>query len=335
MIPEVEKKIISILRVLNETKEPIGARIIARKLQKYGVSLSERAVRYHLKIMDEKGFTTLKGQRNGRVITEQGIDEIKDALVSEKIGFVISRIEILSFKTTFDPKKKSGLIPVNLSFFPRERFKKALKTMKPAFDNGICTSEFVAVADEGERLGEIIVPEGNMGFATVCSIVINGTLLKSGVPIDSKFGGILQIKNKKPLRFVELIQYTGSSLDPSEAFISAKMTSVKDVVEKGAGKILANFREIPAVCRPIVEEVLEDLKDAGIGGVIIIGEVSEPVCEFPVDLNKAGIILIGGLNPVAFVHEMGIETENLAMSTLMDYTEMVKFSELLSEFSIR
>ena len=46
----------------------------------------------------------------------------------------------------------------------------------------------------------------------VCSIVINGVLLKNGIPSDSKFGGILQVKNGDPLRFVELIYYSGSSL---------------------------------------------------------------------------------------------------------------------------
>ena len=65
--------------------------------------------------------------------------------------------------------------------------------MKPAFAAGLCVSDLVAVAQEGEQLGEVIVPEGKIGLATVCSIVINGTLLKAGVPIDSRFGGILQI----------------------------------------------------------------------------------------------------------------------------------------------
>jgi len=271
MIPEVEKKIIAILKVLNEAQGPIGARVISRNLKKYGVNLSERAVCYHLKIMDERGLTKLKGKRNGRIITNQGVEEIKSALVSDKVGFAISRIEILSFRTTFNPEKKEGLIPVNLSFFPKNKFKKILKAMKPVYDNKICVSNIVAVANECEKLGEITVPEGKMGFATVCSVVINGTLLKAGVPMDSRFGGILQIKDGKPLRFVELIEYTGSSLDPSEAFIRAKMTSVKDVVKKGEGKILANFREIPAICYPLVKEVLESLKKVGIGGIITIG----------------------------------------------------------------
>jgi len=76
--------------------------------------------------------------------------------------------------------------------------------MKPVFKAGLCISDLVAVAYEGENLGEIVVPAGKVGLATMCSIVVNGTLLKAGVPMDSKFGGVLEIRNNKPLRFVEL-----------------------------------------------------------------------------------------------------------------------------------
>jgi len=149
------------------------------------------------------------------------------------------------------------------------------------------------------------------------------------VPIDSKFGGILQIKNHNPLRFTELIHYAGSSLDPSEIFIRADMTSVTKAVENGNGEILANYREIPAVCRPIAERVSAKLKDSGLGGLLLIGNVSEPVCEIPVDLNRVGAILIGGLNPVAAAREAGIQSENRSMSALIDYQQLVKFSEIL------
>jgi len=324
---EVERKIISILRVLSESPEPLGARLIARQLKDYGVELGERAVRYHLKLMDERGLTQLVG-RDGRLPTEKGIEEMKSALVRDKVGFAISRIELLAFRTSFDYENHTGLIPVNVSFFPKQRFYKALQTMKPAFSKGLCVSDLVAVAKENETLGELTVPPNSIGLATVCSIVFNGTLLKAGIPMDSRFGGILQIRDRKPLRFVELIHYSGSSVDPSEVFIRARMTSVTDVIKKGDGKVLANFREIPAPCRLIAEKVIAGLKKARLGGMLVIGHTSEPVCEIPVELNKIGIILIGGLNPVAAVEEQGIEAENHAMSTVMEYQKLIKFSEL-------
>jgi repressor of nif and glnA expression len=325
---EVERKELFILRVLSDSQEPLGARVIARRLKDHGIELGERAVRYHLKLMDERGLTQTVG-RDGRLITESGIDELKSALVRDKVGFAISRIELLAFRTSFDREKRTGSIPVNISFFPREKFAQALQAMKPAFEQGLGVSDLVAVAQGDERLGEVTVPTGKIGLATVCSLVVNGSLLKAGVPIDSRFGGILQIKNHRPLRFVELINYAGSSLDPSEVFIRAKMTLVSEVIASGNGKILANFREIPALCRPIAEEVIARLAEAGLRGLLLMGGTSEPVCEIPVELNKIGVILLGGLNPVAAAEEAGIEAENHAMSTIIEYQNLMKFWELM------
>lgn len=324
---DVERKVIAILRVLNESTEPLGARIIARQLKDYGIDLTERAVRYHLKLMDERGLTQSAG-RDGRSIAPSGIDELKNALVGDKVGFVINRIEVLAFRTTFDLESQSGSVPINISLFPQEKFPKALRAMRDAFKAGICISELVAVAEEGDKIGETIVPEGKVGFATVCGIVTNGALLKASIPMDSRFGGILQIRNYKPLRFVELIHYAGSSLDPSEIFIRGRMTSVREAARGGEGKVLANFREIPAQCRSVAETVIARLKDARLGGMVVMGNTSEAVCEVPVEPNRVGIIILGGLNPVAAAEEAGIEAENIAMSSVIDYGQLISFWDL-------
>ena len=325
---DIERKVILILKILNENQESLGARVIARKMKERGVQLSERTVRYHLKLMDERGLTKLIGRRDGRVITNLGLDEITDARVQDKISLSISRIDVLSFKTTFNLKKRRGLVPVNISFFPQDQFRSALLVMKPVFKKKIAVSDRVAVAQAGKKLGEIVVPEGKIGLATVCSILINGVLLKHGIPIDSKFGGILQVKNGEPLRFVELIHYSGSSLDPSEIFIRGKMTSVKEVAEKGEGKILANFREIPALSRSLVEDIVADFNKAGISGILSIGTIGNPICQTDVDINKVGMILVGGLNPIAAAHEEGFDVENKAMSTVMEFENLHSIEEI-------
>lgn len=324
---DVERKTIAILRTLSQSSEPVGARVISHNLKDDGIELSERAVRYHLKLMDERGFTESVG-RDGRLITQLGREELESALVSDKVGFVASKIELLAYQTDFDLDKHQGRVPVNISFFPDRQFKKAIEVMKGVFQAGICVSDLVAVAHQGEKLGGIIVPQGKIGLATICSVLINGALLKAGVPMDSKFGGILQIKNHKPLRFVELIQYSGSSLDPSEIYITSRMTSVGQVAREGQGRILANFREIPAICQTTAEKVIARLKASNLDGLLMMGEVSKPLCAVPVELNKVGMILTGGLNPVAAAVESGIEVDNHAMSTVMEYQRLIEFKEI-------
>ncbi len=328
---DVDRKILSILRVLQTSQQPMGGRLIALQLTDHGVVLSERAVRYHLKIMDERGLTTLKGNQDGRIITEKGMAEIKNALVKDKVGFAITKIELLAFRTTFDYQTCHGNVPLNVSFFNKADFTKAIRAMKPAFEKGYCASQLVAVAKAGERIGDLLVPDDQIGLGTVCSIVINGTLLKAGVPMDSRFSGILQFIDGRPIRFTEIINYDGCSLDPTEIFIKAHMTSVNEVISSGNGEILANFREIPAMCLPVVEKVLDGLKASGIDGILVKGAPSEPVCEVAIQPNKVGLILTGGLNPVAAAQEAGVEVENHSMSTVVDYHRLINFTELVSE----
>jgi repressor of nif and glnA expression len=325
----VERKVISILRILKESPQPLGARLLSIKLRDYGIELGERAVRYHLKIMDERGLTYPLERRDGRVITPLGVEELNNALVSDKVGFVLEKIELLSFRTTFNTESATGMVPVNVSLFNKTKFKAAMSKMKKAFSDGFCVSNRIAVASEGEKLGDVLVPPGKTGLATVCSLIFNGCLLKAGLPIDSKFGGVLQMRNNLPLRFVDLIYYSGSTVDPSEVFIRAGMTGVRNIINYGEGKVLANFRELPAHCIALTEDIIEKLHEAGINGLIHMGNPSEATCGISVGLNRIGMILLGGLTPVAAAVEAGIEVENRAMSTLLDYSDMVSFDSIL------
>lgn len=324
---DTERKIVSILKVLSESPKPLGSITIARELERHGIFLSERAVRYHLRMTDERGYTQPLG-RNGRMLTPQGLEELKIALAPEQVGFILAKLELLAFQTTFDLQKRTGQLPINTSLIDKNKFREALAVMRGIFKAGICVSELVAVASEGEKLGSAIIPKGKIGLATICSVAINGVLLKAGIPIQSKFGGILEIRGSRPRRFVAIIDYAGTSLDPSEQYIRAGMTSVSQAARTGNGKILANFREIPAPSRAMVDEKVEMLKEAGISGVYALGNTSEPICQIAVGLNRVGMVLLGGLNPVAAAVEAGIAIENIAESGLIDFQQLISFWEL-------
>ena len=325
---EVERKIAAILKVLSDSSEPLGGRIISRRLKEQGIDLSERAVRYHLKMMDERGFTRTKRYRDGRSITQPGLEELKNTLVCDKVGFVTDRLELLAYLTTFDLDRHTGGIPIDASLFYKRDFPRALEVMKSVFEAGLCASNLVAIATEGERLGDTMVPQGKIGFATVCSAVVIGSMLKAGIPVDSRFGGILQIKHSEPTRFVELIEYTGSTIDPFEIFIAGRMTSAIKSAKNGDGKILASFQEIPLPSRVEAEAVLEKLKTADLCNLVIMGNASEPVCEIPVRLNKAGLVLPSGLNAIAATAETGIDVTSKAMNGVVGAGELRSFWSL-------
>jgi len=324
---DTERKLISILKILSRSSEPLGSTMIARELELAGVFLSERAVRYHLRIADERGYTQPLG-RDGRMITSAGLEEVKAALAPEQLGFVREKLEVQAFQTTFDPQERTGQLSINISLIDKNKFKAAISAMKNAFKAGICVSDLVATASERETLGSAVIPVGKIGLATVCSVVINGVFLKAGIPTEYRFGGVLEVRSSKPRRFVAIIDYAGTSLDPSEQFIRAKMTSVREAAKTGNGKIIGVFRTVPAPAMPIVQEKIAMLKEAGIGGVFALGNTSEPLCQIPVGLNRVGIIQLGGLNPVAAAVEEGFEIENVAESGLIEFERLHSVREL-------
>jgi HTH-type transcriptional regulator, global nitrogen regulator NrpRI len=212
--------------------------------------------------------------------------------------------------------------------FDPQDFAHALSIMKDAMKANLMVSSKICVVQAGEKIGSIVVPAGKIGLATVCGVVINGVLLKAGVPIESRFGGVLEIRKSKSSRFVAVISYSGTSLDPSEQYIRAKMTNVGETIRTGYGKILGNFRELPAAARSLVEQKLDQLKEAGVAGVYALGNTSEPICQVAVGVNRVGMVMLGGLNPVAAVAESGIDVENMAESGLIDYGQLREIAEL-------
>jgi len=323
---ELDKKINAILKLVAEAKEPIGSAEIAEQLKAQGIDMSERTVRYHLKELSEQGL--MKGLwKEGRIITSKGMEELGNAMVFEKVGFISSRIDTLAYQMDFDLEKMSGQVILNVSLFHKSDFPKALGIMKTVFSHKLTTGDRVLMAEAGERIGKLEVPAGRIGFGTLCSINLNGILLKHSIPVESKMGGLLQIEDGRPLRFTEIINYAGSTLDPHEVFIKSRMTNVREAAE-GSGKILASLREIPAVSMHEAEAILRKVESAGLGRVLMIGKPGQTVLGIPVGAERVGLVAPGGLNPVAAVEEWGIETESKALVALIDYGKLINYWDL-------
>ncbi len=104
------------------------------------------------------------------------------------------------------------------------------------------------------------------------------------------------------------------------------------VAKHNSGKILASFREIPVVSINEAEILGKKLSGKGLGDLVLFGKPNQPLLDIPVGVDKVGMIVVGGLNPVAAVEESGIPTETMAMSTLFDYSKLLGFNEAVSSF---
>lgn len=89
---KMEKSYLAILKVLSECRgSTVSSREIAEKLKPHGITLSERTVRYHLRILEERGLTGTS-EKGGRHITQKGRHVFSKALVSE-LDFLISMMK--------------------------------------------------------------------------------------------------------------------------------------------------------------------------------------------------------------------------------------------------
>ncbi len=107
------------------------------------------------------------------------------------------------------------------------------------------------------------------------------------------------------------------------------MTAVRDAAAGGSGRILASFREIPVVCMDKARKLARAMEDRGMRGIAAIGIPNKPLLEVPVGIDKVGIVIVGGLNPVAALEERNIHTESKAMSTLYEYSRLIPFNDII------
>jgi repressor of nif and glnA expression len=334
MPDKIKKKQLSILSVLKESDGPCSSSHIASKLESLGHEISERTVRFYLNKMDLAGLTKTVGKK-GRQITEKGLSELDSSSIIDRVGFLSAKIDQLTYAMDFDLNKKTGNVVVNLSLIEPRKVLECLDMMNRVFEYGFAMGHLVTLYGPGERVGHLTIPENMIGFGTVCSITVNGVLLKYGIPTNSRFGGLLELQEKKATRFVEIINYDGTSIDPLEVFIRSGMTDYVGAVKSGNGRVGASFREFPAQSRDLVIELAQKLDYVGLGCLMRIGQPSQTLLEVPVSEGRIGSIMVGGLNPVAILEETGVRVHLKALAGLVEFNKLFHYTELkqrLEEF---
>jgi len=285
-------------------------------------------VRLYLLEMDQEGLTINLGRR-GRIIAAKGMKELSSAKVFEKVGMLAAKIDRMTYKMSFDILNKKGNLVINLSLVPKKNLIDSVKLISSVFDAGFAFGKLLTI---DEDISNTVLYNNNkemIGICTVCSITLNGVFLAHGIPVHSRFGGLLELKDGSPWRFVELIHYEGTTIDPLEIFIKSGMTDYIGAVKTGDGLIGVSFREVPAESRDMVIKISKMMDDAGLGCIMSIGWPGQPLLDIPVSEGRVGVIVIGGLNPIAILEEKGISVRHTgAMAGLIDYRDLFPYTEL-------
>ena len=324
-----QKKELAVLDILRAAEGPMSGARLAEAMADRGFDVSERSMRLYLGDLDGRGLTCNHGKR-GRTISELGRTELEAARTLERVGFLSAKIDEMTYGMDFDLATRAGTVVVNATVVEPEVLKACIDPVCQVFAQGFAMGQLVCLIGPGEQVGDTPIPEGKIGFCTVCSITLNGVLLKRGVPMRSRFGGLLELREGKAVRFVEMITYDGTSIDPLEVFIRSGMTDYLGATNLGDGRIGASFREFPAGSRDLVEELARKLEMAGLGGFKRIGRSGQPLLEIPVSEGRIGAIVIGGLNPVAIFEETGLRVQSRAMAGLIEFNKLFHYEELES-----
>jgi repressor of nif and glnA expression len=317
----------ALLQILADSGQPLGASRLARELALQGVELQARMVRYHLDRLDQRGWTENLG-RAGRRITARGLEELARAFVPERIHLASARLDELAFRMDLDPLRKRGRLVLNLTGLPVDAFRASTDLMREVLLAGLGLPQRVAIGLEGEALGGRVVPYGSILVGTVCSVTLSGALRAAGIPVLARFAGLLTVAGGQPRAFAHLIHYDGSTLDPAQLFIKARLTRVLETVRRGEGNLLAGFREIPAVALPEAERIIGLLDRMGLGHALALGRPGRPLLGVPVPPGRAGLVVAAGLNTVAVLEEAGVRTDPQAAAALHPAEDLLRPSEL-------
>ncbi len=294
---ESEHKMIEILRILNDQNKPTGSKLIAQELKNKGFNLGERAVRYHMQILDEKGYTQRMGY-SGRQITELGRKKLEKGLIYDQVDFIYSKFEEMIYLTSFNYINKTGNVVVNTSSIYDE---KAFNIIKDVFKSGLCVSPYTNLKEDNNK--------SEIQIKTICGTTIDGILLNEGIPTIPLYGGLVKIEDNIPTKFTELISYKKTSVTPLDAFVAPGMTSVLDVMNNGCGTIPANFRLIPSVGRERCITIINKLEKIGIGGVMAVSKEGENILGIPVPEGMVGMAVSGGVTPFCAAQELGYDID--------------------------
>lgn len=318
---------VEILRALSRLGTRSTSTRVSQALDAAGYPLSERAVRLYLQQLEQEGLTASEG-RQGHVLTPRGWAELRATHVSEGVGFLSARIDQMTFAMSFDLATRTGSVVVNVSVVDPELLTSCVDQVCDVFAKGFAMGTRLALLAPGETIGQLTVPPGCVGFCTVCSVTLNGVLLKHGIPTTSRFGGLLELREGVATRFVEIISYDGTTIDPLEVFIRGRMTDYLGAISTGNGLIGASFRELPANSREMVQNLSERLLGVGLGGLLEVGLPGQAVAGQLVPVGRIGAVIVGGLNPIAILEELDHRLEPRALAGLLDYHRLFPFEEL-------
>ncbi|MBN2014181.1 MAG: DUF128 domain-containing protein [Candidatus Altiarchaeota archaeon] len=323
-----ERNVFEILSVLERNNRPMTSGEIKAELDDIGIRLTDRMIRNYLQDFDKKGFTKNLG-KEGRCITDVGRDELKTGYVYARTDFIFDKIVRMITETKFDVNRCRGEVIVNLSYILEKEESRALKVLEDVCSSGVFPP-FICVRHEGEKLCNRFVPEGKIGIVTMSSITVDQMLLNEGIYSIISWGIILEIKNHRPTRCVDIVNAIGCSFDPLGFFIEKKAASVYGAATTGTGRILGDYREFPYTSRVKAIKLLRGGLEV-LGGKVAVGRAGEDIFGIHPKETYTPVVAFSGESLPAALEEKGIETNTETIDGAINFRELEPIAPVKGE----
>lgn len=209
-----------------------------------------------------------------------------------------TRLARLMCEQSFNPKDGSGKVVVSIYALKNLDVKQAFKKCEALTD--LAVSPHFKIEKRKDTVLVFMLSQATIG----------GILLRGGIPVTLKGCGVVQVKDGEALRFVEFLEYEGTTVEPDLIFMDLGLTAVNQMVSTGNGKIIASFLEVPVAARDAAEEALEMLTAQGFKCVIQLGEPNMPLLGMPVASEHIAIAITSEANPIAALVEDGATVES-------------------------
>ncbi len=330
LIENYSPTIIEILRSLYFSETPQTSGELQQTLEKRGIFLDPRTIRYHLSNLEELELLTRIGKK-GALLTKEGIEEAKGLLVFDRVGLPSLETEKILMETDFNPLTRKGRLIVNLILLNEEDLVLALEELVLLSEKSVIVSPLIGLVREGERLWNCSVPKGNIGILCISSVNYDAVFQKAGIQLETTATGLYRMKNGQPRGFTELISHHGTTLSPGELLIKGGYTSISDYIETGSGYLTAGIKTFPSFLYDKVISLIDQYCEKNIfNDVAEKNSVMSPLFSMSArDRNRGYFIVFGGANYFGSLIEKGI-TKNLKISScLYPVEKMARPSEII------
>ena len=300
---------IEILRALYFSGKLQSSADLRGALEKRGVAVEPRTIRYHITNLERRGLARRYGNR-GTALTDRGVAEARMLFVFDRVGGLAMETERLSLECDYSRVSGKGNVMVNTLMVDEAGVPGALEVLRKVSESGTVLSPRMGLLNPGQRMWNCDVPEGKKALIGVSSRNYDILLQQARIPTETSATVLLRMEKGVPRGIADIISHSGTTLSPGELLIRGKYTSVWDVVNTGSGLVTAAIKTFPSIFFDEVALILKDAEAAFLRGAVELkAQIPPSYLMSYKDRNRGYMLVYGGANFFAPLVELGIAGE--------------------------